>query len=71
MIREDTHKKMFFVSCRTTKRGGGVVKPPEPLRKERYFFYDLKKKLPEPHETQEKLIRKYCLLCSVLFNIDQ
>ena len=31
----------------------------------------IKKKLPEPHETQEKLIKKMSLLCSVLGNIDQ
>ena len=29
------------------------------------------KKIPEPHETQEKLIKKNCMLCLLLVNIDQ
>ena len=29
------------------------------------------KKVPEPHETQEKLQKKVCLLCSVLVKIAQ
>ena len=32
-----------------------MVKPPEPLKK---HFYDFNRKLPEPHETQEKSIKK-------------
>ena len=60
-------KIMVFVSSRTTKRRG--VKPTKPLRKKKPFFYDLKK-LPEPHETQERLTKKYCILCSVRVNID-
>ena len=43
---------MFFFSGRTTKRGGGVN--PEPLRKRNKLFRMIFKKLPEPHETQEK-----------------
>ena len=36
------------------KGGGGL--PPEPLRKKKLFFYDLKKaKKTEPHETQENV----------------
>ena len=41
LIREDTHKKVFFVSGRTTQRGGG--KPPEPLRKKEKKILSLKK----------------------------
>ena len=32
---------------------GGGGQPPEPQRKEKTFFYDLKKKIPEPHEKRE------------------
>ena len=31
----------------------------------------IKKKLQEPRETQEKLIKKNCMLCSLLVNIDK
>ena len=41
--------------------GGGRKNP---------FFYNLKKVL-EPYEKQEKLIKINCMLCSVLVNIDQ
>ena len=36
------------LSGRTIKRGGGRVKPSEPLRKKQFIFYDLKS-----HETQK------------------
>ena len=29
------------------------------------------KKYTEPHETQEKFLKKNCMLCLVLVNIDQ
>ena len=62
---EDTHKKNLI--GRTTKNGW-EVKPPEPLRNKVFFS---KKNLSQPHETQEKLMKKMCLFCSVLGNIDQ
>ena len=43
-LREGTHKNFFFFfSGQTTMRGGEGVKPPEPLRKKHFFFYDLKR----------------------------
>ena len=62
-LREYAHKNVF-VSGWTTKGGG--VKPPGPLKKN-----CMKNKMTESHETQEKLIKKCCMLCSVLVNIDQ
>ena len=55
-LREDKYKKCIF-SCRTTKRGWGV-KPPD--------FYDLQKKLPEPHETQERKKNACHVQCSAI-----
>ena len=54
----------FSFSGRTTKMGGGG-KPPKPPSKKK--FYDLKKNY-QNLETQEKVIQKYCMLCSVLVN---
>ena len=53
---------MFF-SGPTTKRGGGEVKPSQPLRKKEKNLW-FKKKLPEPHETQEKFIKKLYVMFS-------
>ena len=65
-----THiKNRFFFSGRTTKRGCGGGKNPLNLRK-KLFFCDWEK-WPEPNETQEKLTKQMCLLCSVLVNIDE
>ena len=51
-FREDIHKKSFFLVCQITKRGG-EVKPHLTTKQKKHFFMILKK-LPEPHETQEK-----------------
>ena len=40
-----------------TKRWGGGVKPPEPLRKKTFFSMIYKKKIPKP--------QTICLLCSL------
>ena len=58
-LKEDTEKKSFFFSGRTTIRRG----------KKNHFFSMIKKKWPEPHETQENEL-KNCILCSVPVNID-
>ena len=50
-------------------RGGGEIKSPEPLRKEEKNM--IKNKCPEPHEIQEKVTKKYCLLCSMPVKIYQ
>ena len=42
-LRDFTHKKVVFVSGRTTMRGEGI-NPLEPLRKQSRIFYDFKKK---------------------------
>ena len=34
-LREDTHKKVFFLVVESLRGGGGY--PPEPLRKKKHF----------------------------------
>ena len=48
------------------KGGGGI--PPEPLKKQTFFSFFIEKKIPEPYETQEKLIKK---ILEVMFSASQ
>ena len=59
-------KKWFLLVVGPLKGGGD---PWTTKKKRKKFFYW--KKIPEPHETQENLIKKYWKLCSVLVNIDE
>ena len=50
-IREDTHKKIFFWVVGPL-RGGGSKTPLTTKQKNLFFFYDLKKKIPELHKNK-------------------
>ena len=59
-VKEDTHKKVFFYSGRTTRT---LLRTKQ---KKLCFF-----KLPKPHETQEKLIKRLHIMFSAGQYIDQ
>ena len=60
---ENTLKKnVFFLFCffteRTINRGGGHSEPTLNPYEKKTFFLRFQKKLPEPHETEENLIKQ-------------
>ena len=68
-LRKTHIKKCFFLSGRTTKRGGGV-KTPVPIRIKKLLFYDWKKNYQNLMKHKKNFKKQNACYAHVLVNTD-